>query len=173
MQAAYITVDDSDPNTITLTAGDFEGGFSVNGTFLTSGLGNSGSVTLLDGGHSFEGSWIDLGASAGGLTSNIFFSDAGNPTGITSGINANASSDGFNGSLTGSSYGGYIGTVYFTAGGAFDQNGGTQLGGLPFLSISFTPESTGVPGVPDGGNSAMLLGLATGALGLVARRVRR
>ncbi len=44
--AAFINIDDSDPNTITINAGDFEGGFSVNGNLLTSGLGNSGSITL-------------------------------------------------------------------------------------------------------------------------------
>ena len=32
--AAYISIDDSDANTITITAGDFEQGFSVNGNLL-------------------------------------------------------------------------------------------------------------------------------------------
>jgi len=39
--AAFITIDDSDLATITITAGDFEEGFFVDGNLLTSGLGNS------------------------------------------------------------------------------------------------------------------------------------
>ncbi|MFN0126787.1 MAG: hypothetical protein ACKV19_08910 [Verrucomicrobiales bacterium] len=170
-QAAYIVIDDSDLNTITITAGDFENGFSVNGNPFAFGLGVSDSVTLPDGGYEFDGSWIDLGDSGAGATSDILFSESSDPTGITSGVAAVAASDGFFGSLTGSSFGGYAGFVYFNAGGAFDQNSGTQVGGLPFLSISFTPEATGT--VPDGGNSMMLLGLTTCALGLIGRLIRR
>ncbi len=172
VHAAYISFDDSDLNTITITAGDFENGFSVNGTPFAFGIGVSDSITLLDGGYSFKGSWIDLGVSGNGSTSSILFSESGNPTGITSGVVANASSDGFYGTLNGSTFGGYSGTVYGTSAGAFDQNSGTQVGGLPFLSISFTPERTSAS-VPDGGNSAMLLGLTTGLLGMIARRIRR
>jgi len=170
-QAAYISIDDSDLNTITITAGDFENGFSVNGTPFAFGLGVSDSITLLDGGYTFEGSWIDLGLSGDGTSSRVLFSESSNPTGITSGIIATASSDGFFGSLSGSSFGGFNGLVYFTEAGAFDQNSGTQTGGLPYLSISFTPEATGT--VPEGGSSGMLLGLTTCVLGMVARRIRR
>jgi len=170
--AAYISIDDSDVNNITITAGDFENGFSVNGTPFAFGIGVSDSITLPDGGYGFEGSWIDLGASGNGATSQIYFSESSNPTSITSGVEADATSDGFNATLIGSTFGGFTGGVYFTAGGAFDQNSGTQVGGLPFLSIAFTPERTS-SSVPDGGNSGLLLGLTTGLLGMVARRLRR
>lgn len=171
-QAAYISIDDSDVNLITITAGDFERGFSVNGIPFASGLGVSDSITLLDGGHSFEGSWIDLGLSGAGAASTIYFSESSNPTGITSGVGAYANSNGFLGTLNGSTFGGFNGGVYFIAAGAFDQNSGTQGGALPFLSIAFTPEPT-TASVPDGGNSGLLLGLTTGLLGMVARRLRR
>lgn len=42
--AAFVKVDDSDPGFLTITAGDFEGGFSVNGTLLTIGLGAASVV---------------------------------------------------------------------------------------------------------------------------------
>ncbi len=62
--AAFISIDDSDPDSITITAGDFEECFYVNGDLLTCGLFQSGSITLQDGLiHEFEGSWIDLGGS--------------------------------------------------------------------------------------------------------------
>lgn len=65
VSAAYVAIDDSDLTQVTITAGDFEGGFSVNGSLLTTGLGNSGSIMLADGGYSISGSWIDLGQANG------------------------------------------------------------------------------------------------------------
>ena len=61
--AAFITIDDRNVNSVTISAGDFEGGFFVNGDLLTTGLGNSGSVTLADGGFTISGSWIDEGGA--------------------------------------------------------------------------------------------------------------
>lgn len=50
--AAFVTIDDSHPDLVTITAGDFEGGFFVNGTLLSSCLGSSASITLPGEGYS-------------------------------------------------------------------------------------------------------------------------
>ncbi len=166
-QAAYITVDDSDPNNMTISAGDFEFGLSINGNLFTSGLGSGNTQVFPDGGFSISGSWIDLGQSSGSVK--LLFADPGNPTAVTSGIELTATTDGFNGSLLGST-GGYTGIPYFfTADPTFPQQGGTQFGSFPYLSIAFTPEHAAVP---ETGSSLALFGLAVSALGVMSRRVR-
>lgn len=164
-KAAFISIDDSDLNNITITAGDFENGFYVNGNLLTTGLGGSGSITLADGGHGYSGSWIDLGLSSG--SQNLFFADTSNPTDVTSGVVLTASSNGYYGSIVGS-FGGYTGSVYFTGSPTFAQDGGTQSGGFPYLSYSFTSESVG--SVPDSAATIAMLGGAF--IGLAALRRR-
>jgi hypothetical protein len=164
--AAFITWDDSDPNTITITAGDFEAGFSVDGNLLTTGLGNSGSITLPDTGHTFSGSWIDLGLSSG-AHNEILFALAVDPTAVTSGAEWTPTTDGFFGTITGS-FGGFNGSTYFfTSDPTFLQNGQTVFNGEPFLSISFTSEAPAVP------EPAMLLMGVPGAAYLLRRRARR
>jgi len=69
-QAASLLINDTDfvkPNII-ITAGDFEGGFSVNGNQIEIGY-TSGSATISEalGVISFHGSWTDLGASGAGF----------------------------------------------------------------------------------------------------------
>jgi len=165
--AAYINIDDSDPNTVTITAGDFEGGFSVNGNQITSGLGNSGSVTLADSAYNLSGSWIDLGQAANGFLG-LYFALAGDPTSVTSGIALYSSSDGTWATLNGgSSFGAFFGITYFTTGDpTLVQNGQTGYGGLPYLSVEFTSESVPEPA------SVALVGLGLAGLGF-ARRQRR
>ena len=166
-QAAYINVDDSDPDFITITAGDFEGGFSVNGILLTTGLGNSGSTTLADNSYSISGSWIDHGA-AGGTTVSIPFALADNPTFVTSGIEFGATSNASSGMATLSgSFGGYVNPslYFFTLLPTVPQDGHTENGSVDFLSVQFISEA-----VPEPASLALL---AAGLFGLVAARGRR
>ena len=164
-QAAYINIDDSDPNFITITAGDFEGGFSVNGILLTTGLGNSGSTTLADNSYSISGSWIDHGA-AGGTTVSIPFALADNPTFVTSGIGFNATSNSGSATLSGY-FAGYIDPSHYgsTVLTTVLQDGHMEYGMVPFLSVHFLSEA-----VPEPASLALL---PTGLFGLVAARGRR
>ena len=161
--AAYISWDDSDLNNITITAGDFEEGFYVNGILITTGLGNSGSVTLADSGNNFSGSWIDLGGSTG-VHNQILFALAADPTGVTSGAEWTASTDGFLGTISGT-FGGFTGSPYFFSSPTNLQNGQTVINSEPFLSMSFESEA-----VPEPATMALLGG---GLLAAVARRRRR
>ena len=162
--AAYIAIDDSDVNTITITAGDFEQGFSVNGNLLTSGLGNSGSLTLADGGFSISGSWIDLGEAAGSRL-DLLFALFGNPGFTTSGIEFGVGSDGFFGTLNGS-FGGYVdpSLYFFTGQPTLEQNGQTGYGSVAYLSVSFVSEAVPEPG------SLALAGLALAGVAALRRR---
>ena len=143
--AAFIAFDDSDLDFITITAGDFENGFSVNGSLLTTGLGNSASITLVDGAHSFKGSWIDLGLASG--VSEISFALPGDPTFVTSGMFAFFTTDGTNGTIDVGSFGGFTGIpgdYFFTTGATLEQNGQTGFAGQPFLTMSFISEVAAV-----------------------------
>ena len=164
--AAFINIDDSDPNQITITAGDFEGGFSVNGVLLTTGLGASGSVTLADGGYSISGRWIDLGL-ADDTRVDLLFALPGAPTDVTSGIEFGAASDGLFATLSGS-FGGFLGSPYFPTGlPTALQDGSTIIGGTAFLSVSFTSERA----VPEPGTLG-LLAMGAALVGLRRRNPR-
>lgn len=164
--AAFIAIDDSNPTTITITAGDFEGGFSVNGSLLTTGLGNSASITLADGGYTIDGTWIDLG-SAGGARVDLLFALASNLAFSTSGIEFGATTDGFLATL-GGSFGGFVDpSLYFPTGlPTLLQNGQTGFASMPFLSVSFVSEA-----VPEPGTLA-LVGLGILALAWRRRAIR-
>jgi hypothetical protein len=95
-QAAFITIDYSEIDTVTITAGDFEAGFSVTGTLLTTGLGDTGSVIFADGIiYSFSGSWIDLGLSPTDAVTQLFGVDDD----AFSGVQVLGTTDGLFGSL--------------------------------------------------------------------------
>ena len=135
--AAFINVNDNDLANITLTAGDFEGGFFVDGVLLTSGLGNSASITFADGAvHTVSGTWITNGLV--GPAVNILFALPASPTNVTSFLRLSMPSAN---NLVGD-FGGFTGATYFvTALATLAQNGQVVNAGLPFLSISFDSEA--------------------------------
>ena len=76
-RAAFINIDDfSVPGQITVAAGDFENGITVNGQ-STSGLGNSVTVSAADstGPVTFSGSWINFGSSNNGSFAQVSSDD--------------------------------------------------------------------------------------------------
>jgi hypothetical protein len=162
--AAYISIDDSSFSKITITAGDFEFGFSVDGVLLTTGLFQSGTITLDDAGHSFSGSWIDP-SGAPSSRMDILFALPGNPTFTTSGLESAYSSSRGIGTIAGT-FGGYIdpSLYFFTSTPTFLQDGHTEFGSLPFLSASFRSETVPEP------TTLVLVGSA--GLALIRRRRR-
>lgn len=169
--AAFIHIDDSDLSNITITAGDFERGFSVNGTELTSGLGNSASITLADGLlHTIGGTWDDNGL-ADNVRLDLLFALAGDPDFATSGIEFLATTAGGFATLSGTIGGFLDSSLYFsTTVTTLLQDGQTGGGAVPFLTVLFTSE---VPptSVPTPGTLA-LVGLG-GALLALRRRTQR
>lgn len=163
--AAYILVDDRDPNTITISAGDFEEGFYLDGDLFTIGLGSGNTTTLPDAGYNISGSWIDEGLSGGRV--DLLFTMPGDPSLVYSGIEFGTSTDGFLGTLVGS-FGGANGNVYFTTVlPTALQNGQALDGSAPFLSVRFISEAV----VPE--PSTLLLFGAVAPLIIIAARRRR
>ncbi len=165
--AAFIAIDDSNLNTITINAGQFESGFWVNGNLLTSGYG-TGSITLIDGTPiTISGNWIDLNVTGAGTTIAMLFAPSSG-TSYTSGMLLNAATHSYNhGSLSGTIEG-YDPSVNFaTTYPTVLQDGHMETSSLPYMSISFVSEATPVP------EPATMLLFGTGIAGLAAAGRRK
>jgi hypothetical protein len=164
--AAFISIDDSDVDSITITVGDFENCFSVNMVQLTCGLGNSNSITLLDGLiHSFEGSWIDLGGS--GTTGEHYFGLLGD---VFSGVEWTAATDGFVGTISGLFTGLDSCCNYGPPSNGIlnPQDGSARDFSQPYSRNTFTSEAAPVPEP----STLALFGIGLFGVGL-ARRKRK
>lgn len=166
--AAFITWDDNDLNQITITAGDFNGGFYVDGNLLTFGSQESNSITLADTSHTFSGIWLDVGTTGSGNDQTLFALPS-DPTGVTSGVAYSYSTDGFVATIAGT-FGGFNGGVYSVTGDpTLAQDGRVEFFTLPpFLNMSFDSEApAAVPEPP------MLLTLGPAMAFLALRRFAR
>lgn len=71
--AAFIFFNDAGSSeNVIVSAGDFERGFSVNGSLITSGLGHHATVTEPES-FTYSGSWIDEGRSTPGTFAQVAF----------------------------------------------------------------------------------------------------
>ena len=163
--AAFITIDDSDVDTITITAGDFEGCFFVNSVQLGGcGLYFPGSITLPDGQlHDFSGSWIDLGETPSiGLTQLWF----GIGAEILSGIEFYASTDGYYGTTTAVFTGFDPSRSYGLGSSVNPQDGSARDFSQPFSKNTFISEAARIPEP----GALALFGIGLAGIGLFRRK---
>lgn len=167
--AAHLVIDDSDPDFVTITAADFEGGFYVNGQLLTQGNHQFASITLTDGVFSFKGSWYDLGSTSTGYTQ-LAFALPSAPQDVTSVLAINSrpgNISGWSGSFLGA------GPIYFQSGAAaLVQDGRIETLGLPYLHVEYRSE-TAVPSIPEPQSQTLMLAGLLGVIGAVVRRRAR
>lgn len=166
-RSAYLIIDDSDVNTMTITAGNFEGGFFVDGVLLSAFF--QGTVTVQDGAHQLSGMFVDIGRSTLDPSVLLTFGTSS----VTSGVALTSTTDqsGFSGIVNGMAYG-YTGTPFLASVPLYGQGGlprsASLAGGL--LTVQFIPEEPGV--VSDAASSLGLFGLALGFLALGRKRLR-
>ncbi len=137
--AAALIFDDSNPNsTITLSANDFEGGLTVNGSLFQTGLNNVASGVFSEAAPlTFFGQWIDLGQSGSGSRT-IYLVEASHPTEISDIFQYSWSTDGAIGTIQGSFQSDFNNNLGTLPGGVnlndvFVENGQPVLFTLPFL----------------------------------------
>jgi hypothetical protein len=95
-KATFLFIDDSSES-ITVSANDFEGGLSIDGTLFQSGLGHPATGTFGES-LTYSGSWIDNGLSTPGS----FAQEAFDPDGTLSDVNVyTVSTNGITGTITG------------------------------------------------------------------------
>jgi hypothetical protein len=103
--AAAFSINDAgtDPN-IVFSANDFEGGISVDGTLLQTGLNNAQSRTVSEGttAHTFSGTWLTPGGITP-ATQTIAFQEGSTPTsqGVSDILTLSFSSTTLNGAAAG------------------------------------------------------------------------
>lgn len=176
-QAATLNIDDSDPNTMTISWSGFDVSdfiVSIEGDPTPLNIvGASGSVVLADGAYNLDGAWSTDEAN-GNATQAVWFALLSDPTGVTSGVNASAIFLNNIATLVGTNTGGFIGSVYFSPfSPTSPQDAPSEtvlfsLGGTDTLTGSFTSEA--VVAVPEPA-TATLVGM--GALGLIVGAYRR
>ena len=167
--AAALIFDDINPNNLVrVTANDFEGGLSVNGSPFQSGLGNPASGDFSEANAlNFQGRWIDLGQSGSGSRT-IYLVEAGDPTQISDILLYSWSTDGFFGTIDGvfaSDLGNNLGLLPngVNPGDVFVENGQPVAFSLPFLSGAISSD------VPEPATLA-LVSLALAGVALTRRR---
>jgi PEP-CTERM motif len=165
--AANVLATDNAPlaSGITFAVGNFEKGFSVDGTQLGIGLGNYPLATFASTSPiSFSGSWDDNGETPT-ISQTYYFVNPGQPSGVVDSVSVQTSSnDGF-GTITGTitSFIG-MGTEGTLPPGVppaniFLANGQPDTLTLPFLTATFVPAAVPEP-------TSLMMAATAGIMGL-------
>jgi hypothetical protein len=115
--AAVVIFDDTVPGEISVYANDFESGAYLNGNFFQYGIGDPANAVIAgEGPVTFQGQWMDVGATPG-ESKTFYFVDSVNNSLVNGTLSISRYTDGWDGFITAT----YTSTA--TAGG---------LGSVPF-----------------------------------------